>query len=540
MRRVLLAERISDDKGERSESVEAQDMKLHTRAVAEGNVTIVGTAVDLSVSGGVNMFDRPKLGQWLTPEGLSQWDELWVTTQDRLSRDDMHFMAFVFRVIEWQKTVIVLDDPQFNEQMHTAEGRLILHAKALGPAKELERIKIRNKESHERRRFTNRWPGGIAPFGYRVVKLYEDGKTAAYLERDDDMAAELRNMREQIIGGETFVGLAKALNDRGVLTARDRARVAKGKPVKARGGEEGTPERWSETSVKKLLTDESTMGRKKHGREIIYGMDGQPIQMADPVFTPDEWESLQAAVQKRTHTKERRINGTSPMYGVVHCGECGSKATHKVSRLRGTTYRYYQCGAWPKESRCVGISCRAEAIEEMMEIHFLQKFGNVRVTKRVWVPGSDSTKELADITKRMERLRKQDEEGDWDDDQEGYRFRMSQYKARKKELESQPVVPAGWRDEDQGMTFGELWPKLDLEGKRKQLIESGYKIKVGRKTFSIAPQPDTPEERQAKWESLGPEERERVEALHTAKASDPLNLTPGAGLPDNANISASA
>lgn len=165
MRRVLLAERISDDKGERSESVEAQDMKLRTRAVAEGNVTIVGAAVDLSVSGGVNMFDRPKLGQWLTPEGLSQWDELWVTTQDRLSRDDMHFMAFVFRVIEWQKTVIVLDDPQFNEQMHTAEGRLILHAKALGPAKELDRIKIRNKESHERRRFTNRWPGVSLPLG---------------------------------------------------------------------------------------------------------------------------------------------------------------------------------------------------------------------------------------------------------------------------------------------------------------------------------------------------------------------------------------
>lgn len=338
------------------------------------------------------------------------------------------------------------------------------------------------------------------------------------------MAAELRDMREQVISGESFVGVAKDLNDRGVLTARDRARVAKGKPVKARGGEEGTPERWSETSVKKLLTDESTMGRKKHSREIIYGMDGQPIQMADPVFTPDEWESLQAAVQRRTHTKERRINGTSPMYGVAHCGRCGSKAVHKVSHVRGVTYRYYNCGAWPKSDRCVGISCRAEAIEEMMEIHFLQKFSAVRVTKRVWVQGSDSTKELTDITKRMERLRKQDEEGDWDDDQEGYRFRMSQYKARKKELESQPVVPGGWEDEDQGMTFGELWPKLDMEGRRKQLIESGYKVMVGKKTFAFSPEPDTWQERKEKWETLTHEERERVEAFHTTRANDPLNL----------------
>lgn len=410
--------------------------------------------------------------------------------------------------------------------MHTAEGRLILHAKALGPAKELERIKIRNKESHERRRFTNRWVGGIAPFGYRVVKLYEDGKTAAHLELDDDMAAELRSMREQIIGGQSFVGVAKGLNARGVLTARDRARVAKGKPVKARDGEEGTPERWSETSVKRLLTDESTMGRKKHNRELIYGMDGQPIQMAEAVFTQDEWESLQAAVGKRTHTKERRVNGTSPMYAVVHCGVCGSKATHKVTQTRGVSRRYYRCGAWPKEDRCAGISCRAETIEEMVEIHFLQKFSNVRVTKRVWVPGSDSTRELTDITKRMERLRKQDEEGDWDDDQETYRFRMGQYKARKKELESQPVVLPGWEEEDQGMTFGELWPRLDLEGKRKQLIESGYKVMVGKKTFTVTPEPDSHEERQAKREALNPDEMERVETFHTARENDPFGLTP--------------
>jgi DNA invertase Pin-like site-specific DNA recombinase len=298
MRRVLLAERISDAKGERSESIEDQDLKLRTRAVTEGNVTIVGTAVDLSVSGDVDMFDRPSLGKWLTQEGREEWDELWVSTQDRLSRDDIHFMAFVFKVIEWGKSVTVLDDPQFNEQMHTTEGRLILHAKALGPAKELERIKKRVKESHDRRRFTNRWPGGVAPFGYRIVKLYEDGKTAAYLELDEDMASELHYMRKEIVSGQSFTGLAKDLNERGVTTARDRARIAKKKPTRARGQEEGTRELWAGVALKKLLTDVSCLGQKKHKTEVIYGMDGEPIQLAEPVFTEDEWASLQGAIEK--------------------------------------------------------------------------------------------------------------------------------------------------------------------------------------------------------------------------------------------------
>ncbi|MBT2400473.1 recombinase family protein [Streptomyces sp. ISL-100] len=496
-RRVLLAERISDAKGERSESIEGQDEKLRTRASQEADVTIVGTAVDMSVQGDVDMPDRPSLGQWLTPEGLEKWDEIWVTTQDRLSRSDVHFMAFVFKVIEWSKKVTVLDDPQFNEQMHSSEGRLILHAKALGPAKELERIKIRVQDSHDRRRFTSRWHGGFPPFGYRPVNKYVDGKTAAYLELDEEMASVLHEMRRQIIEGQSFLGVAKYLNKEGILTSRDRSRVRKGKPVKSKGGQ-GIPEQWCETTVRRILTDESTQGLKKHKREVVYGMDGTPVRLAEPIFTPDEWESLQAAVARRVKTTVRRVNGTNPMYGVAFCAACGAKAVHKVFTRGETTYRYYKCGAFPKEVRCLGTTMRAEEVEEWIELHFLQKFGWQRVTKRVWMPGSDTSKEMSEITQRMARLRKQDEEGDWDDDQDGYRHRMNTYKARKKVLESLPVKKAGWVEEDQGMTFLELWPTLDLDGKRKQLIDSGYKVMVGRKTFDFEPKPDTAEEKEAR------------------------------------------
>ncbi|MEN8654173.1 recombinase family protein [Streptomyces sp. 21So2-11] len=521
-RRVLLAERISDAKGERSESIDAQDLKLRTRAVQEGNVTIVDAAVDMSVSGDVDMIDRPSLGKWLTPEGLEQWDEIWVTTQDRLSRSDVHFMAFVFKVIEWSKVVVVLDDPQFNEQMHTSEGRLILHAKALGPAKELERIKVRVQESHDRRRFTNRWHGGFPSFGYRPLNIFIDGQPAAFLELDEDMVNVLREMRKQIIGGQSFLGVAKYLNSTGILTARDRARLRKGKPVKSKGVE-GVQEKWSETTVRNVLISDSTQGLKKHKTETVYGMDGHPVRLAEPVFTEDEWDSLQAAVARRRMTTVRRVNGTNPMYGVTFCAECDAKAVQKESRRNDKCYRYYRCGAFPKEDRCRNIVMRAEQVDEFVEIAFLQKFGKVRVTKRVWSPGSDTTKELTEVTRRMERLRKQDEEGDWDDDQEGYRFRMNQYKARRKALEAMPVVLSGWLEEDQGMTFAELWPTLDLDGKRKQLISSGFKVMVGNKTFAITPTPDNYEERKVKADALSPEEVNRVNAFHAARLSNPFS-----------------
>ncbi|GGW89246.1 recombinase family protein [Streptomyces albulus] len=492
---MLLAKRVSDDKGERSDTIETQDKRLRARAYEE-DALIVGDTEDLSVSGDVDMFNRPALGQWLTPEMLERWDELWVTNQDRLSRSEPHFMAFVFKVIEWDKKILVLDDPEFTGQMLTPEGRAILHVKSLGPHKELERIKQRVRESHERRRYTKRWPGGVPPFGYVPIKRYLDGKTATYIELDESMVLVLHEMRRLMVEErQSFTGVANYLNSEGVLTARDRARLRKGKPVKARGGPVGVREQWSETSVKSLLTDEALLGYKKHKRQVMYGLDGKPIQIAEPVFTDDEWGTLQAAVDRRRVTTERRVNGTSPLYGVAHCGRCGAKATHKVTERNGVTYRYYQCGAWPKSKRCVGVSCRAEEVEEMVEIFFLQKHGADRVTKRVWVPGNNVSKEIKEIEGRIERLRRQDEDGDWEDDREGYRGRMKSLRQRKTELAALPVQKSGWVEQDQGTTYVELWSGLDLEGKRKQLIESGFKMMVGSKTTWLekAPLDDRPD-----------------------------------------------
>ncbi|MEV0495426.1 recombinase family protein [Streptomyces atratus] len=503
MRRVLFAERISSDRGERSESVEAQDEKLRQRAETEG-VTVVGVAQDLSVSGDVDPFARKGLGPWLTEEGRGKWDELWVTTQDRLSRNDMHAHAFMARLFrDWGKKVVILDNP--NLDFNSPAGRAIAYVQSIGPAMELDRIRTRIKDSHERRRFTTRWTGGIPPFGYRPVQRYVDGKTVTYLERDPEMVEVLQEMRRQIVAGQSFFSVAKSLNEKGEHTARDRARIRKGKPVHRRGAEEGVPEQWSETTIKSLLRDPALLGHKKHKGEVLYDSQGLPVQVADPVFTDDEWSTLQTAVEARTRTTVRRVNGTAPLYGVVFCGECGSKAIHKSSHHTpsGVDYRYYVCGAWPKENRCRGISVRAEEPEEFIEIEFLQRYGMEPVTERIWVPGSDNTKELEGVRKRISRLRNLYVEGEFDDSPKEYKDRMHALRTRETELSAEPVVEGHWSEKATGQTFQELWAGLDLEGQRLQLIKSGYKVLVGRKTFTITPEPETPQERTARLKRLG-------------------------------------
>ncbi|MER7573608.1 recombinase family protein [Streptomyces sp. NPDC126514] len=514
-------ERISDDRNEKSDSIESQDQKLRRQVESEG-VTVVGTAVDLSVSGDVDPFQRKALGPWLTEENLPKWDELWVTTQDRLSRDDRHVFRFVDWCLDQDKKVIILDDPDFNKNMHSPEGRVMIHIRAMGPARELLRIKERTKDSHERRRFTARWTGGIPPFGYVPVSRFVDGKTVTYLEQDPDMVKVLHYMREQILDGQSFFAVAKALNEMGEHTARDRARIRKGKPVHRRGAEEGVPEQWSETTVKSLLRDPALLGQKKHKGEVLYDSQGRPVMVAEPVFTDDEWQSLQAAVEARVQTKVRRVNGTSPLYGVVWCGVCGQKAAHKGSIHKGYEYRYYVCGAWPKENRCRGVSIRAEEVEGWVEIYFLERYGNQPVTERVWVPGTDRTKELTDVKSRITRLRRDSVAGLWDDAQDEFRNLMHSLMTRRDELAAEPVVIGRWQEKLTGRTFQELWAVLDLEGKRQQLIKSGYRVEVGRKSFKVTPEPESVAEALERLRSEGADTEALAEVTEALRQSGAL------------------
>ena len=125
------------------------------------------------------------------------------------------------------------------------------------------------------------------------------------------------------------------------------------------------------------------------------------------------------------------------------------------------------------------------------------------MTEKVWVPGTDNTRELEDVRKRIVRLRDNYEAGAYDDDQEGYKSRLHALRTRRDELAAEPVVEGRWSEVSTGQTYGELWPTLDLEGKRQQLIKSGYKILIGKGTFRITPEPETWSEKKARLEGLG-------------------------------------
>jgi DNA invertase Pin-like site-specific DNA recombinase len=472
--RVLPAERISHDRKD-SWSIERQDTALRAHAearIANGEkIQLLEPAQDRTVSGDMNMYDRPALGKWLTPEGLTQWDELWVTKQDRLSRNDMHFMAFVFKILEWGKVLVVLDDPGLD--LTTPEGRAIAHVKAIGPHRELENIRTRVLESHEQRRWSNRWHGGIPGFGYTTVtQLFPmpngSCKEGMVLVLDDYMTSVGHEVRRWMIEGESFLGVARRLNDRGELTVKDLWRVRHNlKPL-------GT--KWTSCTVKAIFTSLHCLGIKLNGGQPMYDRDGSPFVIAAPMFTELEWSSLQTAIKKRERVN-MRVAKASPFLGVCFCGKCGKSALRlRTTSPKYTKYGYYRCSKQP--NACSRVLMREETVTELIERAVLDEVGSADVPRKEWSAGSDATAELAELERRIKRMRDDRDAGHFDDDEAYYHETMSTYTKRRKELRSIPTTPAGWVCSDSGRTFAQVWHESDEQARRRLVLDAGIKFVI--------------------------------------------------------------
>jgi hypothetical protein len=312
------------------------------------------------------------------------------------------------------KALVVLDDPRLD--LHTSEGRLISHAKALGPAKELERINARVADSHAARRYTRAWPGGVPTYGYRTEYSFVDDKKRKVLVMDEYMCTVLHEMRRWVVvDKEPIKRVSVVLNDRGELTAKDRWRRMTGVPIRH--------EMWSSSSVKKLLTSPALLGQKVSNSNRLFLPDGNPLIVADPVFDNEQWQSLQAAIATGEREPYRKYDA-SPLSGVTFCGLCQAAATHVVVDRRGedgqgAMYRYYRCTNQRQPKPCPKISMRAEDVEALLAETFLAEAGALNVATKSWLPGEDHTETLAKVRTAIDRLENErDTAVAWDDEDE--------------------------------------------------------------------------------------------------------------------------
>ncbi|MGM9380553.1 recombinase family protein [Streptomyces antibioticus] len=487
--RALLAARISVDTDE-STSIPRQLEHLHAWAEGLGH-DVAGVVEDRAVSGSVDLPERPSMGPWLTEEGREKWDVLAVTTQDRLSRDDLHFMAFVKNVLDWGKKIIVLDDPSLD--ISTETGRLIAYAKATQAAAELRKIRQRVADSRDYLRRNGLFAGGHTPFGY-LAEDSQDGKNRV-LVPEEKYSKLLKEIAERVRSGVSTNQVARELNVAGTLTWRDYLRELRGKDARRRHGTALTEPKgtnWSPNVVRRILKHPSCAGFLAYKGEPYEDDEGNPVMATEyPILTHAEWRATIAAFESRGNSDIRRTGEASLLTGIARCGECGARMfCHRLKKTLATgevkVYRHYSCTARSKGMPCVSPARIPEdLLNAVFEEALLSRLGELAEVVKVTEPGEDHTAELEQVTARLLRLEKDYENGRYDDEEkeESYWRTLGNLTRKQKELKAKPVRPAVTRFVETGLTWAQKWGGTNTGARRDYLTSRGVQVHVWKQAI---------------------------------------------------------
>ena len=442
------------------------------RWVDQHNYVTLSTFTDLGVSAGkTTPFERPGLQEWLQPDRLHLWQVIVFQKIDRAFRSTTDCVQFAQWCKDNRKILAFSGDGIVLDYYHPAGDSLdqmmsefFIYVGSFFAAIELSRFKTRATDRLAHLQMTDRVSHGVAPLGFMTVP-HPSGQ-GKKLVRDPDGYELLHTIRRKLVDEHlSLTAVVRWLNDSGYQSNR----------AKATGGGE-----WSVSTLKRILVSDRLQGyrtvavfdgKKRVGEKQVLDSTGSTIRMADPTFTEYEWESLQAALAARSQSGRRRVVTDNPLAGVGYCG-CGKALVlHRKTSSNGTVHTYVRCGG-----SCRGGK-RLDYLQTALEMVFLSGYGDREMTKQVFIPGEDRSRELAQVEQSLERLRWESDNG-LVDDEELYRSRLSALVARRNVLVSEPVVPARYEHVGVGKTYRELWGE-DGADRRQLLRDSGVKLIVG-------------------------------------------------------------
>lgn len=391
--RILGAVRLSRLTDETtSPERQREQIELTAKARGDGPVTIVE---DLDVSGAVSPFDREHLGPYLTkPELIATWDALCVAKLDRLTRSVRDFALMVEWCKEHGKSIISVSE---GIDFGSSVGKLIAQVLVMFAEFERDRMSERRREAAASLAVLGRWGAGAPPFGYQTIEnVVGEG---FIIVPEPVTAAAVETIVHGIINdGWTLAEGVRWLNSNGVKPQRSKSNPSAN---------------WTTTTLQRILTSRKLLGEiQLHGQAVRDG-EGRKVRF-DPIIKEDTWQQLQGALQARTRPTSGRRRNASLLLQVAFC-TCGAAFhLHKTKGGMKEAVDYYQCsagrrggskrGETAESEQCRARMIRMETLNEAVTDSLLAVHGNTDITRRVVLPASDSSADLAEIEQALDDL----------------------------------------------------------------------------------------------------------------------------------------
>jgi hypothetical protein len=195
------------------------------------------------------------------------------------------------------------------------------------------------------------------------------------------------------------VGIAKLLNDEGVISPGDLFYQRKGKPNPNR-----VTHCWSGTAVKQIIRNEAYIGNIVNGKCGTVSYKNKSIVLKDPeewirvegvhepLVSREVWDTCAALDARRYRRQEVPDEKASVLSGLVRCADCGFKMNIRRARhVRKSgivrRYNYFGCDSYRRsgKSACTPHSIREEVLLGLVLADIREKAAAVKLDEQAIV-----------------------------------------------------------------------------------------------------------------------------------------------------------
>jgi site-specific DNA recombinase len=293
---------------------------------------------------GGNM-DRPALARLMKDIEAGTVNCVVVYKVDRLSRSLLDF-AKILEIFERHEVAFVSVTQQFNTT--TSMGRLMLNVLLSFAQFEREIISERTRDKIAATRRKGKWTGGMPLLGYDV-----DPKGSKLVVNKEE-AARVRAIFELYLQHQSLLPVVGELDNRGWT----------GKRWTTRKGHHRGGKRFTKTSLHKLLTNVTYLGKLKYKDEIHEGEH-------EAIVSAEIWQQVQTQLGRNGRTGGTQVRNKygALLKGILRCVPCDCVMSPTHSTKNGNKrYRYYVCTTAQKRGwdHCPSKSIPAGEIEQFV------------------------------------------------------------------------------------------------------------------------------------------------------------------------------
>jgi Recombinase len=449
--RIHYAARLSQELGQTGIDSQEEYGIRHFESMGH---TIVSRSADRK-SGVIQPWKRKNLKPYVTdPSLMATYDAIGGLELDRLTRGDNQSTNEIEKWA-WDNNKRLLTADGLFFPCEGEDGIRWDLAKRLAHAEWLKNSK-RYRRMHSYLRDHN-WLVGRRPFPYMIAGV-NCGNSPCECKNDrkvlvphTENADITREMARLAIEGESYAGIARWLNDKGVPTSNSTSLYG-----------------WVPEMVKLILTSETLIGKRRHG-------EGRTLMTFEPIFDRGEWNRLQAALQAKSRRKGAVRKEPAMLTGIAYCAKCFGIMHYRSMPSHWNTdyvWRGYRCDGKPNSpSRCKNMFPSAD-LEQAVDFQFTHpEFWEVagrEICTVTFEGGSDHDQEIQAVEDRIDEI-------DWRNDPDAVE-KAAALKGKLQELLAADGESPTETRSGTGIIVADYWRTLSGPAKRRYMLAAEVKV----------------------------------------------------------------